>query len=676
MSDNPLLNDDGLPRFSAIRPEHVQPALSAILDQSRAELARLAAADEPTFDWVISLERVKDRVHRTFGPVSHMNSVVNTPALRQAYNHCLPLTTAFYTDLGQNEDLYQRYLSLAEADVVKADPVKAKLIGDALRDFHLAGVALGGPAKKSFKQVMQELASLQARFEQNLMDATEAFVYHETDSERVSGIPQIVLNRAAAKAQADGLSGWLFSLDPPTYMDIMAHADNRSLREHFYRAWVTRASDQGDHDAGLDNAPLMDQILGLRHRAAGLLGFDNYAQLSLATKMAGSVQEVMQFLGELADQSRAVAAAEFAELTEFAGRTLAAWDVPYHAEKLKQDRFNLSEDALRVYFPLAKVFDGLFRVAQQLFAIRIEAGAEPDTWHEDVHYFRVLNKHGSEIGAFFVDLYARPNKRGGAWMDECLVRFKADGRLTNPVAYLVCNFNPPTAEHPSLLTHSDVVTLFHEFGHTLHHLLTEVDYPSIAGINGVPWDAVELPSQFLENYAWLEDVVPWISAHYETGEPLPLEQLERLQASRTFHAGLKMVRQLEFALFDFRLHAEFDPNAPSQVEAVLKTVRDRVAAYQVPAYNRFANGFSHIFGGGYAAGYYSYKWAEVLAADAFAAFQQSGCFDPDTASRFLSAILSRGGSRDILDGFVEFRGREPDLAPLLEQSGIRPGPAH
>ena len=672
MADNPLLNSNGLPRFSAIRPEHVEPALKATLDEARSELAALAAAEDVAFDWVVDLERIKDRVRRTFSPVSHMNSVVNTSELRQVYNQALPLTTAFYTDLGQNHELYQHYLQLAERKDVRDDPVKAKLIADGLRDFRLAGVALDGSAQTEFKEVMQELSALQAKFEQNLMDATDAFEHHETDQSKVSGIPQVVLNRAAAKAREKGLGGWLFSLDPPTYIDIMSHADDRGLREHFYHAWVTRASDQAQSDAVPDNAPLMDQILALRHRAAALLAFDNFAELSLATKMAGSVAEVVKFLEELANQSRAVAAAEFAELTEFAGVTLQAWDVAYYAEKLKQDRFHLSEDALRVYFPLPKVFEGLFKVAQRLFDIRIEAAADPDTWHEDVHYFRVCDRQGGEIGAFFVDLYARPNQRGGAWMDECLVRFNAGDQRTNPVAYLVCNFNPATDEHPSLLTHSDVVTLFHEFGHTLHHLLTEVDYPSIAGINGVPWDAVELPSQFMENYAWLEEVVPWISAHYETGEPLPLQQLERLKASRTFHGGLKMVRQLEFALFDFRLHAEFDPAADAQVESVLKAVRERVAVVKVPPYNRFANGFSHIFGGGYAAGYYSYKWAEVLAADAFAAFQEVGSFDPATAGRFLSAILSRGGSRDILDGFVEFRGREPELGPLLEQSGICP----
>jgi oligopeptidase A len=518
---------------------------------------------------------------------------------------------------------------------------------------------------------MQDLAGVQARFEQNLMDATDAFRHHETEPGRVAGIPQVVLNRAARRAGDEGLSGWLFTLDPPTYMDIMSHADNPALREIFYRAWVTRASDQAAGDSTQwDNAALMKEILSLRHRAARLLGFENFAQLSLATKMAGSVDEVMDFLGQLADKSRSVAQAEISELEAFAGHPLNAWDTSYYSEKLKQQRFDLSEDALRVYFPLPTVFAGLFKVSERLFGIRIKPRDDLDTWHEDVRYYQVNNRHGVEIGGFFVDLYARPNKRGGAWMDECLVRFKAGQAVNNPVAYLVCNVNPPTAEHPSLLTHSDVVTLFHEFGHTLHHLLTEIDYPSVSGINGVPWDAVELPSQFLENYAWLEEVVPWISAHYETGEPLPLKQLQRLKASRTFHGGLKMVRQLEFALFDFQLHAEYTPDQLDHTAQVLKAVRSRVAVVNTPDYNRFANGFSHIFGGGYAAGYYSYKWAEVLAADAFAAFQETGSFDSDTAQRFLDAILSRGGSRDIHDAFVEFRGRAPRLEPLLAQAGI------
>jgi oligopeptidase A len=676
MNHNPLLNSRGLPAFSKIRPEHAEPALTAALNEARTELARLAEASEVTFDWAVALETIKDRIHRTFAPVSHLNSVVNSPELREAYNACLPLATAFYTDLGQNQALYERYLALAEQPEVKADPVKASLVEHALRDFQLAGVALDGPVQAEFKQVMQDLAGVQARFEQNLMDATDAFRHHETRPSRVAGIPQVVLNRAAARARDEGLSGWLFTLDPPTYMDIMAHADEAALREIFYRAWVTRASDQASPDgARWDNAPLMDEILRLRYRAARLLGFENFAQLSLATKMAGSVEEVMGFLGELADTSRSVAGAEISELEAFAGQPLNAWDTSYYSEKLKQQRFDLSEDALRVYFPLPTVFAGLFKVSERLFGIRIQPRNDLDTWHEDVRYYQVNNRHGVEIGGFFVDLYARPNKRGGAWMDECLVRFKTAQGLNNPVAYLVCNVNPPTSEHPSLLTHSDVVTLFHEFGHTLHHLLTEVDYPSVSGINGVPWDAVELPSQFLENYAWLEEVVPWISAHYETGEPLPLAQLERLKASRTFHGGLKMVRQLEFALFDFQLHAEYTPDQVDQTARVLEAVRKRVAVVKTPDYNRFANGFSHIFGGGYAAGYYSYKWAEVLAADAFAAFQEAGSFDSATAQRFLDAILSRGGSRDIHDAFVEFRGREPSLEPLLAQAGILTGAA-
>ena len=671
MNENPLLNSRGLPAFSKIRPEHAEHALAAALTEARAEIAELANADEISFQWAVALEAIKDRIHRTFAPVSHLNSVVNSPGLREAYNGCLPLATAFYTDLGQNQGLYERYLKLADDPDIQADPVKATLVAHALRDFRLAGVALDGPVKAQFKQIMQDLASVQARFEQNLMDATDAFQHHESASARVAGIPQVVLNRAAARAQDKGLSGWLFTLDPPTYMDIMAHADSAELREIFYRAWVTRASDQAPaNSAQWNNSPLMDEILSLRYRAAQLLGFASFAELSLATKMAGSVEEVMGFLGELAGKSRSVAQAEITELEAFAGHPLSAWDTSYYSEKLKQQRFELSEDALRVYFPLPKVFSGLFKVSERLFGIRIQPREDQDTWHEDVRYYQVNNRHGVEIGGFFVDLYARPNKRGGAWMDECLVRFKTGQAVNNPVAYLVCNFNPPTSEHPSLLTHSDVVTLFHEFGHTLHHLLTEVDYPSVSGINGVPWDAVELPSQFLENYAWLEEVVPWISAHFETGEPLPLRQLERLKASRTFHGGLKMVRQLEFALFDFQLHAEYTPGQAGHTASVLDAVRDRVAVVKTPDYNRFANGFSHIFGGGYAAGYYSYKWAEVLAADAFAAFQEAGSFDRATAQRFLDSILSRGGSRDIHDAFVEFRGREPRLEPLLAQTGI------
>ena len=666
---NPLLEQHALPKFSAIKPEHVEPAVRELLAAQRRALVAAEGTVSPDLDWLERLERINTEMDRVWGPVLHLNSVVSTPSLREAFNRCLPLVAEFGTELGQNETLYRHFNALYKR-VGTGKPVERHLITNALRDFKLGGVTLTGAPRQRFREVMQQLAAQQAKFEQNVMDATDAFEHRETDRAALTGLPEFVLDRAAALAAERGVQGWCLRLDPPTYQTVLAHAESTALREKYYQAWVTRASDQGPHGGRWDNSPLIEQILALRHEAAQLVGFKTFAEFSLATKMAESPRKVIDFLRDLAARSRDVARDELALLTDYAGHKLDAWDVAFYAERLKQQKLKLAEEELRPYFALPRVLDGLFKLFGQLFDLRVAEAPRPDVWHDSVRYYELKRPDGTLIGSFFTDLFARPNKRGGAWMSGCVSRAKLNGHTQAPVAYLVCNFNSPAGDKPSLLTHSEVVTLFHEFGHALHHLLTEVDYPSIAGVNGVAWDAVELPSQFLENFTWRPEVLGDIGRHFETGEPLPRDKIDTLNRSRTFLSGLAMVRQLEFALFDFRLHDEYTPERGSRVLELLAEVRREVAVVEPPAYNRFPHSFGHVFGGGYAAGYYSYKWAEVLAADAFAAFEEAGVFDRATAERFRGAVLATGGSRNALDSFIEFRGREPELDALLKQSGI------
>jgi oligopeptidase A len=666
---NPLMGPDPLPAFDAVRAEHVEPAVRQMLADQRAALERAESVVAPGFDWLRDLEQISANVHRVWGPVAHLNSVLSSPPLREAFNRCLPLITEFGTELGQNETLYRHFGALQDR-VTPREPVEAQLIAHALRDFRLGGVTLQGAERQRFRDLMQKLAALQATFEQNLMDATDAFQHHERDRGSLAGLPEVVLERAKQLATERGLDGWLLRLDAPTYQAVLSHAESSALRERFYEAWVTRASDRGPRAGQSDNGALIPEILALRHEAARLVGFKSYAELSLATKMAESPERVIDFLRDLARRSKPVATAELAALTEYAGRKLDAWDIAYYSERMRQERLHLAEEELRPYFPLPRVLDGLFALVRTLFDLTVVAASPPSVWHPAVRYYELKRRDGTLVGSFFTDLFARPNKRGGAWMDGCLSRAKLNGRRQLPVAYLVCNFNPPVGDTPSLLTHSEAVTLFHEFGHALHHLLTEVDYPSLAGVNGVAWDAVELPSQFLENFVWRPEVLGSLARHYQTGEPLPGDKLAQMNRSRTFLAGLGMVRQIEFALFDFRLHHEYSPEKGARVLEILDEVRNEVAVVPTPAYNRFPNIFAHVFGGGYAAGYYSYKWAEVLAADAFAAFEECGVFDRPTAERFRSAILATGGSRNALDAFIDFRGRPPELEALLRQSGI------
>jgi oligopeptidase A len=670
--DNPLLDHEGLPAFSRIRPEHVEPAVRQVIRENLGAVEKIAAADPPTWDSLVApLEALDHRLARTWAPVGHLNAVLNSEALRKAYNDCLPILSDYATDLGQHEGLFRAYERLAADGAGEQDPARAKIVRDALRDFRLAGVALPPGDKARYRAIMQELSSLQAKFEENLLDATHAWTLHVTDEPRLEGLPGSAKVRARNTAQGRGLEGWLLTLDFPCYHAVMSHARDRDLRREMYEAWVTRASDAGPHAGRWDNGPIMAGILRLRREAAGLLGLRTYAELSLATKMAPSVDEVRIFLEDLALRSRPAAQRELDQVRHFAGCELHAWDLAFWSERLREHAFEVSDEELRPYFPVDKVLSGMFDIVGDLFGVRITDGDEVDAWHPDAKFFRIRDEDGSALGGFYTDLYTREQKRGGAWMDECVGRAKLDGRLDLPVAFLVCNFMPPVDDRPALLTHDEVVTLFHEFGHCLHHLLTRVDWPSASGINGVAWDAVELPSQFLENFAWQPEVIERISGHVSTGEALPTQLLDRLVASRNFQSAMQMLRQVEFALFDIRLHSR-DETSAEAVVAELDAVRREVAVVSYPDFNRFAHGFSHIFGGGYAAGYYSYKWAEVLSADAFGAFEEAGTLDAATGKRFRRCILEVGGSVEPMDAFVMFRGRRPKPDALLHQSGILP----
>jgi oligopeptidase A len=671
MTDNPLLTAEPLPPFPRIRPQDVEPGVRESLGRARAGIEELAGREPATFASVVEpLEELQHGVARTWSPVAHLNAVLNSEPLRAAYNACLPLLSAYQTDLAQSEPLYRAYRAIEEREGDALDSTQRRVLEHALRDFRLAGVGLDPADKQRFKAVMLEITQLQARFEENVLDATNGWSHPVTDPALLRGLNDMLIDQARRRAHEQHLEGWLLALDQPTYVAVVTDAESEPLRRAFYEAWTTRASDRGPNAGRWDNAPVMEQLLRKRYEAARILGFGNYAEYALATRMAHTVGEVMHFLEQLARSARPAARAEFAELEAFAGRPLAAWDVGFYAERLQRERYAISQEELRPYFPLTRVLEGLFEVAERLFEVRIRERQGAPSWHPDVRFFEIEDGAGRPVGSFYLDAYARANKRSGAWMDECVGRKRLPSGSALPVAYLVCNVLPPGDDRPALLTHDDVLTLFHEFGHGLHHLLTRVDYPSIAGINGVAWDAVELPSQFMENYAWHPDVLSRISSHFQTGAPLPARTQERLRATRSFHSGLQMARQLEFALFDFRLHAEYDPQRGGRVAQLLDEVRRQVAVVPAPEWNRFASSFGHIFAGGYAAGYYSYKWAEVLAADAFSAFEERGVFDRATARRFLDCILSRGGSRDALEAFVEFRGRPPRIEPLLRQHGI------
>ena len=678
MNENPLLNPSGLPAFSRIRPEHAEPAVRQLIEANRRTLAeRLTTGAPYTWETLVQpLEEQEDALERAFAPVSHLSAVSDSPAWREAYNACLPLLSEYATELGQNEALYQAYQSLAErAGELGLDAVQRRVLDNALRDFRLAGVALPAAQKARFKDMMQALSLASNKFSENLLDATNAWSRQFADATPLAGLPETALEQLAQNASHQGLGGYLLTLQGPAYMAVMTYADDRELRREVYTAHVTRASDQGPHAGRWDNAPLMDKILGLRHEAAQLLGFANYAEESLATKMAPDVATVEDFLLDLARRARPVAEADRTELARFAasqggGAELEPWDIAYWSEKLRQDCHRISQEELRPYFPAPRVIDGLFTLIGQLFGVRFEAVDTAELWHPQVRLFALHDAQDHLRGHVYVDLYARPEKRGGAWMADAVSRRRIGSQVQLPAAFVVGNFTPPVGERPALLTHDEVLTLFHEFGHGMHHLLTEVDHLPVSGIHGVEWDAVELPSQFMENWAWQQEVLDLISGHVETGERLPASLFERLKDARNFQMGLQLVRQIELSLFDLRLHRDFDPAAGARVQEILEQVRAEVAVIHPPAWNRFPNSFSHIFSGGYAAGYYSYKWAEVLSADAFAAFEDAGLFDPATGRRFLREILEVGGSRPAAASFKAFRGREPTIDALLRHSGI------
>jgi oligopeptidase A len=675
---NPLLENTTLPAFSNIKPEHVLPAMTQLIADSRSTINALLANGGP-YTWaslVEPLEDIDDRINRAWSPVGHMNAVVNSDELREAYNACLPLLSEYATEVGQNDVLFQAYKSIAEGpEFEKLDTAQRRIIENALRDFRLSGVDLPPAEKQRFKEIAQELSRLGSQFQDHVMDATQGWTRHVEDESLLAGLPDSAKAMAAQAASARGLTGWLFTLEFPSYIAIMTYADSRELRRELYTAYATRASDQGPNAGQWDNTPVMEKLLALRHDEARLLGFKNFAELSLATKMAPGTDEVVAFLENLAERSRVSAKEDLAELRAFAEGELGinnpdAWDWTYASEKLRQKKYQLSEEEVRAYFPASRVVAGMFAVVERLYGLTIREKGGVDVWHPDARYYEIHDQAGELRGAFFLDLYARAKKRGGAWMDECVTRRRLADRVQIPVAYLTCNFTPPTGDAPALLRHDEVQTLFHEFGHGLQHMLTRIDHLGVSGIHGVEWDAVELPSQFMENFCWEPEALALISGHHETGEPLPTSLLDKMIAARNFQSGMQMLRQLEFSLFDFRIHRDYELAQGGRIYSILDEVRRKVSVVFPPDFNRFPHSFSHIFGGGYAAGYYSYKWAEVLSSDAFSLFEERGIFDPQTGREFMENILEKGGSQKAMELFVAFRGREPSIDALLRHNGL------
>ena len=675
MSNNPLIDYPALPPFSQIQPEHVLPAVEQLVAEGRARIEQVLA--EGNFDYahlVQALDQEDDRLGKAFGPAGHLNAVAQNEALRNAYNSCLPLLSEYGTEVGQNAALCAAYQALRDSEQWSTlNEAQQKDIDNTLRDFRLSGVDLPEEKKAQYMANSKRLSELTSQFSDNALDATQAWSKHITDESELNGLPDSAKAGAADRAKADEKDGWLLTLDAPVFIAVMSHCKNAELRKEMYTAWTTKASDQGPQAGQFDNAAIMDEILALRHKQAQLLGFANYAEESLATKMARDVNEVVQFLEDLARRAKPQAEQELAALRAFAAEKgaddLNPWDIGFWSERLREARYDISEEELRPWFPADTVINGMFSVVGKLFGIQFKQRTDVDTWHDDVRFYELVDDDGSVRAAFYLDMYARTGKRGGAWMDDARIRRRQpDGSLQTPVAYLTCNFAPPAGGKPGLLTHDEVVTLFHEFGHGLHHMLTEQDVSGISGINGVAWDAVELPSQFLENWCWTEDGIALISGHYQTGEPLPKEKLEKMLAAKNFQGAMQMVRQIEFSLFDMRIHAEYQPGL--NIYQVLNEVREQVAVIQPPAFNRFPNSFGHIFAGGYAAGYYSYKWAEVLSADAYSRFEEEGEFNEETGRAFRTEILAKGGSREPMELFKAFRGREPSVEPLLRHCGI------
>jgi len=673
-----ILDISGLPKFSKIKISDIEPAIDKIIKSNQDEIASLLEKDGD-IDWLTlnkTLEQMDNTLSRIWSPVSHMNSVVNSDELRAAHDVCVPKLSSYSTEQSQNSKLYKAYNRIKNSEeFTKLDKTSKKVIENALLQFQLNGVALAENEKYKFKEIKQNLSSLKSKFEQNVMDATQAFRIHIEEESELSGLPDFVKEMAEQTAQEEDLKGWLFTLDAPSYIAVMTYSNIRKFRQEMYNAFTTRASKKGPNANEFDNSNVMEDILTSRKEMANILGYKNYAEISIANKMAETTDDVISFLNNLVSKAKPQADAEFETLKAYAKnyceiRKIEAWDVMYVSEKLKQREYGISQEELKPYFPAPTVINGLFEIVNRLYGITITEKTEIDVWHKDVKFYEIEDENGNVRGQFYLDLYARNNKRGGAWMDECISRMKCEDNIQTPVAYLTCNLTPPVGNKPALLNHDEVTTLFHEFGHGLQHMLTKIDSLFVSGISGVEWDAVELPSQFMENWCWEKEGLALISSHVDTGDKLPEDLYEKLIKAKNFQSAMIMVRQLEFALFDFRLHMEYATKDFKNIQALLNEVRHQVAVIIPPTLNQFQHGFSHIFAGGYGAGYYSYKWAEVLSADAFSKFEETGIFNAKTGREFLHSILETGGSEKAMELFKRFRGREPKIDALLKHSGL------
>lgn len=674
MSLNPLLHFSGLPKFNEIKPEHVSSAIDSLITEGRALVEQLATSQEkPTWEnFALKLEDHSEKLGRTWSQVGHMNAVVNSPELREAYNANLQKLTDFGSDLAQDTRLYEKFKAIQASPAFKhLSPTQQTIINHEVRDFKLGGAELAAEEKSRFKSISEELSKCSSKFEENIMDNTTDFKHVVENSDDLTGLPADAIEAAADAAKADGKTGYQFSLHAPSIFPVLSYADNRVLRETLYRAYATRASEFSKPE--WDNTDLISNLLKLKQEEAEILGFNNFSELSLATKMADSPAQVTEFLDTLAKRAKPYAERDKQELTAYANKLgldeMQAWDVGYVSEKLRQDKYAFSDQDVKQYLPEKKVLTGLFKVTETIFGVQVRKTEAP-VWHEDAAFYEISDHTNKPIAYFYLDLYARQNKRGGAWMDECITRRKKDTGLELPVAYLTCNFSAPVGGKPALLTHDEAITMFHEFGHGLHHMLTQVDEYGVSGIKGVEWDAVELPSQFMENFCWEWDVLRHMTAHVDTGAELPRELFDKMVAAKNFQAGMQTVRQIEFSLFDMRLHGDFDPNGKETALDLIEQVREEVAVMHPPKWNRFPNAFSHIFAGGYAAGYYSYKWAEVLSADAYSLFEELGTLSDEAGRRFKNEVLARGGSRPALESFIAFRGREPNMDALLRHNGM------
>ncbi|MEZ8223118.1 oligopeptidase A [Vibrio splendidus] len=677
---NPLLTFTDLPPFSQIKPEHVKPAVEQVIEECRNKIEQVLEGNtSPSWDNLVApIDEVDDRLGRIWSPVSHMNSVMNSDELRDAYESCLPVLSEYGTWVGQHKGLFEAYKAIKASEAFSAlNQAQQKTITDALRDFELSGIGLPADEQHRYGEISKRQSELGSQFSNNVLDATMGWSKQITDVAELAGMPESALAAAQAAAEAKEQEGYLLTLDIPSYLPVMTYCDNQELRKELYEAYVTRASDRGPNAGKWDNTEIITEQLKLRHEIARMLGFSSYSEKSLSTKMAETPDQVLGFLNDLAVKAKPQGEREVEELRQFAEKEfgvseLNLWDIAYYSEKQKQNLFEISDEELRPYFPESNAVSGLFEVLNRVFGMSVTERKGVDTWHDSVRFFDIFDATGTLRGSFYLDLYAREHKRGGAWMDDCRGRrITQSGDLQTPVAYLTCNFNKPVGDKPALFTHDEVVTLFHEFGHGIHHMLTQVDAGAVSGINGVPWDAVELPSQFLENWCWEEEALSFISGHFETGEALPKEMLEKMLAAKNFQSAMFILRQLELGLFDFTLHTEYDPEVGARVLETLADVKSKVSVLPSLDWNRFSHSFGHIFAGGYSAGYYSYLWAEVLSADAFSAFEEEGIFNTETGNRFLNNILEMGGSEEPMELFKRFRGREPQIDAMLRHAGIQ-----